>query len=245
MAAKKRGRPAANAGRDAGARVGAARTITIPLDGIAERAARLLPGADATRLQSLQGLQFLRNARNVGDQRAVEQLRKRFGKDQPQVAALERRIAANELLVRNLGAEADRAATPPVQAAAGTYVVHGRVRDTSLAGVPKYVVELAQTQGARDRGTRSEPTDDTGYFKITVLGVKDPGAEADAPAAVGEVANEAKPAAVPRRRAVVVKDASVYLRVLRGGAVVKEDGRPLTPRSGAVDYVEVVVSVGQ
>ncbi|HEY2853199.1 MAG TPA: hypothetical protein VGJ18_10155 [Gemmatimonadaceae bacterium] len=242
MAKKNRTPGASSRGAASGPRSGAGQTISIPLDSIAERTAQVLPGADSARLRGIQGLQLLRNARNTGDQRALAQLRK-FGDNQLRVAELQLRIAANALLVRNLATEAERAATPPVTAAAGSYIVHGRIRDESFAGVPKCVVELTQTQGEGDNGPRSKPTDDTGYFKITVTGVKDPAAEAAAAAgAAAEATKEGKaaPAAASAKRATV-KAHSVYLRVLKSGALVQEDARPLTPRSGQVDYVEIIV----
>src|SRR5258708_6954304 len=100
--------------------------ITIAIASITERTRKILPGADAARVAALQGLQGLRNAKNAGYQRELERLRAKLGDRDPRVTDLERMVQTNELIVMNLGAEAQRAGTPPVVAAQGTWVCHGR-----------------------------------------------------------------------------------------------------------------------
>ncbi len=145
--------------------------ITIPIASITERTRKILPGADAARATALKELQGLRNAKTAGYQRELERLRTKLGDRDPRVSDLERKVQTNERIVMNLGAEAQRAGTPPVVAAPGTWVCHGRVLDQSLHGESHVTVELIREQGAGDKGLTSARTDGTGYFKITVVGI--------------------------------------------------------------------------
>jgi hypothetical protein len=228
----------------AGAAPGRGDSITIPLDGIASRAQTLLPSADAARVSGLRGLQLLRDARNSGQARTAAQLKAKYGAADPRTIAMQRRVDLDAAFVQHLGAEAERAATPPVVAPAGTYIVHGRVRDPSLAGAGKYVVTLTHAPGEDDNGPRSKPTDDTGYYKITITGVDQtaPQPQPD-PNAEGDVAMESMAVPKSQQPKPGPRVASVYLRVLDAkGRPVHDDSRALTPRSGAADYVEMVAA---
>src|SRR6266496_557580 len=208
--------------------------ITIPIASITERTRKILPGADAARATALKELQGLRPAKTAVYQRELERLRTQLGDRDPRVSDLERKVQTNERIVMNLGAEAQRAGTPPVVAAPGTWVCHGRVLDQSLHGESHVTVELIREQGAGDNGLTSARTDGTGYFKITVVGIDAGGAHEDV--ALENEREEAPDAKAPPGKA------AVFVRVLdEKGDVLLQDVRPLVPRSGQTNYVEVIL----
>src|SRR5258707_8317088 len=102
-------------------RSGKNQQITIPIASITERTRKVLPGADEARVTALTGLQGVRAAKSTGYQRELVRLRIKLGDKHPRVAALEQQIATNDLVAMHLAAEAQRAATPPVVAAQGTW----------------------------------------------------------------------------------------------------------------------------
>jgi hypothetical protein len=245
--AKQTGRAGKKNGGSTGAAAGRGDSITISLDSIAARAQTVLPSADAARVSGLRGLQVLRDARNSGQSRALAQLTAKYGAEDPRTIGMQRRVDTDAALVQHLGAESERAATPPVTARAGTYIVHGRVRDPSLAGVGKYIVMLTHRPGEDDKGPRSRPTDDTGYYKITVTGMdqSSPTRQADLNSEGDVVMEEGMSVPETQQPKPGAKVASVYLRVLdRKGNAVHDDSRALMPRSATVDYVEMVATKG-
>lgn len=227
----------------AGATAGKRDSITIPLASIESRMGAVLPSADTARVSGLRGLQLLRDARNSGQARALQTLKRRYGANDPRAIDMQRRVDRDAAFVQHLGAEAERAGTAPVVAPAGTYIVHGRVRDQTLAGVGKYIVTLTHAQGEDDGGPRSKPTDDTGYYRITVTGADQtaPQPQSD-PNAAGDVVMEGMSVPKSQQPKPGPKAPAVYLRVLDPkGNTVHDDARALTPHSAAVDYVEMVV----
>jgi hypothetical protein len=196
--AKQTGRTGMGSGAFAGAAAGRGDSTTIPLASITARAQTVLPSADATRVSGLRGLQLLRTARHSGLSRALEQLKEKHGADDPRTVGIQKMVDADAAFVQHLAAEAERAATPPVVAAAGSYIVHGRVRDETLAGLGKYVVTLTHTPGEDDQGPRSKATDDSGYFKIAIKGVNQPAQRANAdPNAEADPSAETDPSGDP------------------------------------------------
>ncbi|MEP6508046.1 MAG: hypothetical protein ABJC63_07455 [Gemmatimonadales bacterium] len=200
----------------------------IPLSGVTERTRQILPYLDATRRDELLALERLHAAKSSGQTRELARLRTKFGDDHPRVASLKAKIGMHRVRASQLGAELERASTPLISPDDERWVLHGRVRDTELKGLPSRSVGLFDTKGGK-RFTVVQ-TDSSGYFKIEA-----------------SVASPAKVAATLATRSAArkpVAEPTLFLHVLdTRKRTVFEDTRPLVPHGGAADYIEIVLEL--
>jgi len=202
----------------------------IPLSAVTERTRQLLPDLDAVRRDQLVALERLHLAKASGQMRELARLRTKLGEAHPRVAAFETKVAMNRVRVRQLGAELERANTPTVSPDDETWVLHGRVRDTELKGLPRRNVGLFDAKGIK-RFTVVQ-TDGSGYFKL----------EASI-AGWGKVATTLTSRRGARKSGA---EPALFLHVLDSRKrTVFEDKRPLIPHGGAADYLEIVLEVAR
>jgi hypothetical protein len=197
--------------------------MTVPYTALTDPMQRVLPDADAQRLAGLTALQAIQVVKAAGRTRELERLKAKLGDSDPRVVALAATIEMRQARLRRLSAEVERASTPVVTADAETWVLHGRVRDETLAGVPGRKVALFDAKGATQFA--SAQTDDSGYFHIELASAAWQKLSTSARGAAGDGAAPA-----------------LYARVLplgKGAAYV--DGRALVPSVGVVNYMEIEI----
>ncbi|MGH7649630.1 MAG: hypothetical protein ACREND_16065, partial [Gemmatimonadaceae bacterium] len=157
-----------------------------------------------------------------GQARELARLTAKLGEADPRVVTLAATIAMRQTRLRQLTAEAERAGTPVVTTDAETWVLHGRVRDGMLAGVPGRKVALFDAKGVTQFA--SAQTDDTGYFAIELA------------------ASAWQKLAGARGAAATGTAPTLFVRVLAlGKSAAYVDGRALVPSVGGVNYLEIVL----
>jgi len=196
--------------------------MTVPYTALTDPMQRVLPDADAQRLAGLTAFQAIQAVKAAGRARELERLKAKLGDSDPRVVALAATIEMRQARLRQLSAEVERASTPVVTADAETWVLHGRVRDETLAGVPGRKVALFDAKGATQFA--SAQTDDTGYFGIELA-----------------VATWQKLAGA--RGATATATATLFVHVLTlGKSPAYVDGRALVPSAGVVMYLEIALA---
>jgi len=206
----------------------AATQTRIPFSAFTERTQRLLPDMDATRLDRLTALQRLHVAKAAGQARELTRLRAKLGDADPRVVAFAAKVNMQQTYQRQLAAEVERAGTPVITPDAETWVLHGRVRDATLSGLPGRKIALFDAKGAKQFA--SAQTDDTGYFSIeaSVAGWQKMASSIESKRSAAAASAAAPPA--------------LFVHVLAGGKGADfEDARALTPSGGVVNYLEIVL----
>jgi len=162
--------------------------------------------------------------------RELARLRTKWGDADPRVDSLETKLAMDRVRARQLGAELERASTPTVSPDDETWVLHGRVRDTELKGLPRRFVGLFDAKGIK-RFTVVQ-TDASGYFKLE--------------ASVAGWRKVATTLAAERGARKSGAEPALFLHVLDARKrTVFEDTRPLVPHGGAADYLEIVLELAR
>jgi hypothetical protein len=180
---------------------------------------RSLDGADAARGAALTGLARLRAAKSTGLQREQARLAAKYGAQDQRTLAVAERAAVNQVLVQQVSAEAVRATLEVPAADPRAWILHGRVLDAALAGVPSLTVALYDEKDVWQRALGHACTDKTGYFRLT--------------ASSGRTAVDDKTGA---------KTPAVFIHVLDAkGATLHKDPRPLHPALGRVDFRQIVL----
>lgn len=198
----------------------------IPLSAVTERTRQLLPDLDGMRRDQLVALERLHLAKSSGQMRELARLRTKLGDADTRVTALETKLSMHRVRARQLGAELERASTPTVSPDDETWILHGRVRDTDLSGLPRRFVGLFDAKGIK-RFTVMQ-TDASGYFKLeaSVAGLR-------------KVASTLAGARGARKSGA---EPLLFLHVLDARKrTVFEDTRPLVPHGGGADYLEIVL----
>lgn len=192
-----------------------------------------LDGTDTARAAALTGLARVRAAKQTGLQRERDRLAKTVPADDPELAALDRRLVLNKALVRQLDSAAGRAATTVPTAMDDRYILHGHVRNAALEPQAGLTVAIYDAGGTWLQQAGYACTDAKGYFLLVVMSDKDRGSTS-AGAARTEVLQAA--AQTSSRFFVYVLDAK--------GAILYRDSNPLDFRLGGLDYREIVLGDG-
>ncbi len=181
---------------------------------------RSLDGADATRADALAGLARLRAAKAAGLKREQAALADRYGANDERTLAVTRRAAVNEALVRQVGAEAQRAAVAVPAPDPHAWILHGRVLDAALNPARGLTVALYDAKDVWQKELGHACTDKTGYYRLTAKAERTP-------------ATGGKAAAGP---------APVFVHVLDArSATLHKDTVPLMPTAGRVDFRQIVL----
>jgi phosphatidate phosphatase APP1 len=181
---------------------------------------------DAMRLDRMTALQRLHVAKAAGQARELTRLSAKLGDADPRVVALAAKMDTHHLFVRQLSAEVERVGTPVLKPDGETWVLHGRVRDTTLAGVGNRRVALFDAKGARQVATAQ--TDESGYFAIEI----------------GMTALQKMATTVASKRSAAAGPVSLalYAQVSSAGkSAPYEDGRVIVPSGGVANYMEIVL----
>ncbi|HKE59540.1 MAG TPA: hypothetical protein VKB46_22675 [Pyrinomonadaceae bacterium] len=127
-----------------------------------------LPEMDQLRARILDNLQFIRVARGASLQSEAERLAATLGDDHPRVVELLARHADNELLIKGLTAESERAQVVPPEPNKDSWVLHGFIRDQQLRGLPNVTVALYDSTGNWMQQLGFAGTSANGYFHLEV-----------------------------------------------------------------------------
>jgi len=223
--------------------------------------------ADPLRADSLQKLQRVRSIKTKSEERERLRLAGKLGDQHPRVVALQAKIDTNYEVARNLNMESVRARIEVPEVQNSDWLVHGRVLNERLEGIPAMKAALYDRSGCPIETCGSEVTDKTGYFNLTIK-------NADKGVRVTP-SSETKPAEVARGAKVKASDTTddagniaagnadtvnadtvnagdkskgnnnteVFLYLLdRNGVIVHRDKRPLAVAAGQAQYLEIVLS---
>lgn len=122
--------------------------------------------ADRLRANGLEGLHKMRRVKMKSQQRELARLSRKLGDDHPQVVALQQKITTNQVLIRNLDLERDRAQVEIPIANEETWILHGFVRDQELKNLSNLTVALYSQQGEWIESWGFACTNKKGYFKL-------------------------------------------------------------------------------
>ncbi|MBX6322361.1 MAG: hypothetical protein IRY94_11080, partial [Rhodospirillaceae bacterium] len=143
------------------------RAIDVSLAEVKAALERGLDGADAARAGALEGLARLRAAKAAGLKREQAVLADRYGADDERTVAVTRRAAVNQTLVRQVAAEAQRAAVAVPAPDPEAWILHGRVLDASLGPARGLTVALYDASDVWRKELGHACTDKTGSYRLT------------------------------------------------------------------------------
>jgi len=202
------------------------RETRIPIREIGQQLEKGIEEADAVRAAGLEGLQRIRAAKAGGLRREHARLTAKLGENHPRVSALGQKVAWNTAMTHQLGLEAERAKTPLPKPDPAGWILHGRVYDEDLLGMPGLVVTLVDRKGTAVGEVGVTPTEAGGYFKLVHTRGKDSGGDTDR-----------------LTQASTGRGTDVFVHVLDGKFnLVHADKRPITPQLGRVEYIEIMIS---
>ena len=182
------------------------------MDQLADLLLNKFPDADLARAAGLDGLQLVRSARSAALRSEHRRLLEKLGPDDPRVTALAARHARNELLVHDLGIEAQRARVAVPEAEKDQWIFHGLVRDQELRPFPSVTVALYDENGDWIKQLGYGVTNANGNFRIEARNLSD----LDSPLFAHILTSQ--------------------------GAHLHTDDTEITPAIGTVLYHEIVVS---
>jgi hypothetical protein len=133
-----------------------------------------LANADAMRASTLSRLQGLLASKTKHTAREHKLRSATLGDDHPEVVTLKAEVAAGQSFVRELSAEADRAATGTLVADERSWILHGFVRDPELQGQPNLTVALFDRSNRWIKQLGHTCSDKSGYFQLCFAGGKEP-----------------------------------------------------------------------
>lgn len=126
--------------------------------------------ADALRAAGLTELTSLREAKARSMAKEQERLRKKLGPEHPRVLQMKRKLEANQLTVRGLEMEAEKASIKVPSVDENTWLLHGLVRCKDGKGVAGLTVAPYDRKGEWLRELGYACTDRRGYFSLLQSG---------------------------------------------------------------------------
>lgn len=123
-------------------------------------------GADTQRGDRLDRLQTVRRAKATTLRREQERLSRKLGANHPRVLGMSVKMEANRLLMRDLAVETVRARTDTPEPDAGTWVLHGYVRDHEWKPAPHLTVALYDKKARWAEPLGFACTGENGYFRL-------------------------------------------------------------------------------
>jgi hypothetical protein len=208
-----------------------------------------IKAADPLRAESLQKLQRVRTIKTKNQERERLRLSTKLGDQHPRVMTLQAKIDTNYEVVRNLNMESVRAKTEIPTVESDDWLVHGRVLNERLEGVPGMKAALYDRSGCPIETCGSEITDKTGYFNLTIKnagkGVREKTEVKKKTSDETRSANAENIKTIDDTRESVTTEKSpgAFLYVLdRNDVIVHRDKRPLTVVPGQAQYLEVVLA---
>ena len=130
-------------------------------------------GADTQRGDKLESLQTVRRAKATTLSRERERLSRKLGANHPRVLGMTVKMEANRLLMRDLAVETVRARTDNPEPDAGTWVLHGYVRDNELKPAPHLTVALYDKKARWVEPLGFACTGENGYFRLDACELDD------------------------------------------------------------------------
>lgn len=186
----------------------------IPLNDISQSLETNVTDTDQLRAIGLEGLHKMRRVKGKSQQRELARLSQKLGDEHPRIMTLQQKVTVNQVLVRHLDLEGDRAQVEVPIADGKTWILHGFVRDQEFKGLPNLTVALYSQKGEWIESLGFACTDQKGYFKLIATPNRD---------------------TLPRLQG--------FIRVLdqqRKTLYIAQ--QPLTPALGQVDYREIIIS---
>ena len=187
----------------------------IPLSDISQSLENAVTDTDLLRATGLEGLHKMRRVKEKSQQRELARLSQKLGADHPRVVALQQKATVNQVLIRNLELECDRAQIEMPIADDKTWILHGFVRDQEFKkGLSNLTVALYSQKGEWIESLGFACTNKKGYFKLI---------------------------ATPNPK--TLQRMQVFIRVLdRQRKPLYIGQQPLTPALGQVDYREIFIT---
>lgn len=189
-------------------------TRQIPLNDISKSLENTVTDTDRLRANGLEGLHKVRRVKEKSQKRELARLSQKLGDDHPRVVALQQKVTTNQVFIRNLGLERDRAQIDIPIRDDKAWTLYGFVRDQDLKGLPNLTVALYSKQGKWIESLGFACTNKKGYFKLVATSDLD-----------------------------TLQRMEVFVRVLDQQRKPLYIGQqPLTPALGQVDYREIIIS---